>query len=329
MLHYDWYNRVFMTLKYELIKHFNDTNRPELSIWVKENLDIQRSMMDRHPRITLFDIQKKEEILTLYYDSHNHHFFVYASDSLQFNIYHDQMLMMLITEALDIYISGAHENGMVLDPDHLFNIEPHGTHYHQSNRCQNHVTNSLNLNNAHLEINDWFHCLDRRGSLTIDTDIRIIDLTSEQEKVIGFINLRLFDKFWNDIVEAAEEHDEDTRILVKKIVQLENNKLNSFQRLGIIECIFVEKEFRGYGIGTSALKQAYWYLNDVMRADVICLTARPFEGNIMEGVETLEDEYRKKRLIKWYKEQGFYPVISWEEQHFYVDARLYRPRSVY
>lgn len=168
----------------------------------------------------------------------------------------------------------------------------------------------------------WDQTFNAQNVLKISASIFIGDEEVEENKA-GEVRLYVFDSIWTGhLYDAADSISGDTEILIRELLNLEENGEIGFERVGVIDRIYIDEKYRGGGIGSSVLVDIYTYLADVISCDVICLIAKPLEKDSQGSLNPVEnDEENEKKLINWYTKLGF-QQLGKKDNQFFVDARF-------
>ncbi|MCA1066124.1 GNAT family N-acetyltransferase (plasmid) [Rossellomorea sp. AcN35-11] len=171
-----------------------------------------------------------------------------------------------------------------------------------------------------VKISTWEHSYGE-GNVDVRADIKSLNLSTEEEVKIGTIKLYIFDEYWDSLIVAADGCSSDTSDLVFELLDgVENDDIEDFYRVGIIDRIFIDEEYRNKGIGSFVFKQVNFYLSEVMNSQIITLMAKPIFLDDHDELLSFKDEKKQQQLVTWYKSFGYKQLTS-EVNHLYIDAR--------
>lgn len=167
-------------------------------------------------------------------------------------------------------------------------------------------------NQGDLYLNDisWGQTLEVEGYLRISSNLSVFtmkDGEEEERTSAGYIDVRVFDERWGNILYAA---DVDGDAFAAMETYMDGDK--EYERIAVLNRIHIEEKFRGKGIASYVIDQLHHYLKEVMDVQIIVLIASP-------GVRVEKEEEKTRKLVEFYSQFGYTPITEEHDNHLWLD----------
>jgi hypothetical protein len=165
----------------------------------------------------------------------------------------------------------------------------------------------------------WTHWFEE-GVLKIEANIEIFDFSTKKEEKIGFIELSIFDDTWNPCVfytSVSMSKEVQQAILV----DLASDDVSPFNRIAVIDNLFINKKYRKTDLSIVFFKELYFYLSSVLKSDIVLIAVPEDVVNRPLG---FKKENELSEIISWFKGFGFKQLGS-SQIKLFIDTRYEYP----